>query len=69
MEDYNVEIRFPRQSDPDPNLVAVSGTSEDAVYDCIDHLRNLEEEYLQVKLLVLLNKDSCVSKLIFLGCQ
>jgi polyribonucleotide nucleotidyltransferase len=47
MDDYKVEIRFPRQSDPDPNLVAVSGSSEDAVFDCIDHLRNLEEEFLQ----------------------
>lgn len=49
MDQYGVEIRFPRNSDPDPNLVVVSGKSEDAVYDCIDHLRNVEEEYLQVR--------------------
>lgn len=48
MDQYGVEIRFPRNSDPDPNLVIVSGKSEEAVYDCIDDLRNIEEEYLQV---------------------
>jgi predicted PilT family ATPase len=47
MDQYGVEIRFPRNSDPDPNLVIVSGKSEEAVYDCIDDLRNIEEEYLQ----------------------
>jgi len=47
MDDYKVEIRFPRHADPDPNLVIVSGRNEDAVYDCIDHLRNMEEEFLQ----------------------
>jgi hypothetical protein len=47
MDEFNVEIRFPRQSDPDQNVVLVSGESEDAVFDCIDELRNLEETYLQ----------------------
>jgi len=47
MDDYKVEIRFPRHADPDPNLVVVAGRNEDAVYDCIDYLRNMEEEYLQ----------------------
>ncbi|VDM74143.1 unnamed protein product [Strongylus vulgaris] len=45
MEDYGVEIRFPRDA-ADPNLVIIAGKSEDAVYDCIDHLRAEEEEYL-----------------------
>lgn len=45
MEDYGVEIRFPRDS-ADPNLVIIAGKSEDAVYDCIDHLRIEEEEFL-----------------------
>jgi len=48
MDDFGVEVRFPRSTDPDPNLVSVTGKGEDAVYDCIDYLRNLEEEYLQV---------------------
>jgi len=47
MDQYGVEIRFPRMNDADPNLVVVAGKSEEAVFDCIDHLRNLEEEYLQ----------------------
>ncbi|KRZ22641.1 Vigilin [Trichinella pseudospiralis] len=47
MEQYQVEIRFPRQADQNPNLVTVCGKVEDSVFDCIDHLRNLEEEYLQ----------------------
>jgi len=45
MDQYGVLIRFPRNEDTDPNLVTVAGKSEDSVYDCIDHLRNLEEEY------------------------
>lgn len=47
MDDYNVEIRFPRSSDPNPNLIVISGKNEDQVFDCMDYLRNLEEEYLQ----------------------
>uniref|UniRef100_A0A5S6Q752 K Homology domain-containing protein n=1 Tax=Trichuris muris TaxID=70415 RepID=A0A5S6Q752_TRIMR len=47
MEKYNVEIRFPRPGDADPNLVIVSGKDDDSVYDCIDDLRNIEEEFLQ----------------------
>jgi polyribonucleotide nucleotidyltransferase len=50
MDDYQVEIRLPRSTDPDPNLVTICGKSEDSVYDCIDHLRNIEEEYLQESL-------------------
>lgn len=46
MEDFSVDLRFPRQNDPDPNLVTISG-SEDNVLDCKDYLLNLEEEYLQ----------------------
>jgi hypothetical protein len=47
MDDFGVEIRFPRQRDPDPSLVTISGKTEDAVYDCVDYLRNMEEEHLQ----------------------
>ncbi|XP_018563296.1 vigilin [Anoplophora glabripennis] len=46
MEDYNVDIKFPRSDDPDPNLVVVTGQEENVVEAC-DHLLNLEEEYLQ----------------------
>ncbi|GMT13662.1 hypothetical protein PFISCL1PPCAC_4959, partial [Pristionchus fissidentatus] len=46
MEDYNVEIRFPRSETADPDLVTVSGKDENAVLDCIDELKNLEEDFL-----------------------
>eukprot|EP00081_Caenorhabditis_elegans_P004496 NP_001129807.1 ViGiLN homolog [Caenorhabditis elegans] len=46
MEDYRVEIRLPRQGAEDPNLVVVAGKDENDVYDCIDHLRAEEEEFL-----------------------
>lgn len=45
MEDFNVELRFPRSGDPDPNLVTISGV-EDNVLDCKDYLLNMEEEYV-----------------------
>jgi len=47
MDDYDVEIKFPRAQDPDPNAVIVMGKDEENVYECIDYLRNIEEEYLQ----------------------
>ncbi|EJD75804.1 KH domain-containing protein [Loa loa] len=47
MDEFKVEIRLPRSSDPDPNLVVIAGKDEDAVYDCIEQLRREEEEFLQ----------------------
>ncbi|VDM53739.1 unnamed protein product [Angiostrongylus costaricensis] len=44
MDDYGVEIRFPRDVS-DSNIVIVAGKSEDAVYDCIDHIRADEEDF------------------------
>nr|XP_022901402.1 vigilin [Onthophagus taurus] len=46
MEDYKVEIKFPRSDDPDPNLVVIMG-QEDNVLEAKDYLLNMEEEYLQ----------------------
>merc|ERR1712241_911919 len=46
MDDYKVDIRLPRSGDDDPSLVIVSG-DDDSVQDCIDHLKILEEEYIQ----------------------
>ncbi|XP_071839733.1 vigilin-like [Apostichopus japonicus] len=46
MEDFKVDIRFPRQEESDPNLIVIQGLEEDC-YECKDHLLNLEEEYLQ----------------------
>ncbi|OZC06636.1 hypothetical protein X798_06373 [Onchocerca flexuosa] len=47
MDEFKVEIRLPRCTDPDPNLVVIAGKDEDAVYDCIEQLRREEEEFLQ----------------------
>merc|ERR1711962_1119200 len=46
MDDYKVDIRLPRDGDDDPSLVVISG-DEESVLDCIDHLKLLEEEYIQ----------------------
>jgi len=45
MDDYKVDIRLPRERDEDPSLVVVSG-DEDNVLDCIEHLKNIEEDYM-----------------------
>merc|ERR1719431_1910081 len=46
MEDFKVDIRLPREGDPDPSRVVVAG-DEEQVLDCIDHLKIIEEEYIQ----------------------
>ncbi|CAG2115876.1 unnamed protein product, partial [Medioppia subpectinata] len=45
MDQYNVDIRFPRSEGQNPNLVVISGLPEN-VDECKDHLLNLAEEYL-----------------------
>lgn len=45
MEEFKVDVRFPRSSDENKNLVEITG-GEDACYDCQDELLNLEEEYV-----------------------
>ncbi|XP_071109075.1 vigilin-like [Haliotis cracherodii] len=46
MDDYQVDIRFPRPEDGDPDIVTITGM-DDNVYECQDHLLNLQEEFLQ----------------------
>lgn len=46
MDDFKVDIRLPRDGDDDPSRVVVSG-DEEAVLDCIDHLKIMEEEFIQ----------------------
>merc|ERR1712110_1005303 len=46
MDDFKVDIRLPREGDEDPSLVVISG-DDDNVQDCIDHLKIMEEEYIQ----------------------
>lgn len=47
MDEYKVDIKFPRSDDPDPNLVIITG-SEDGVLEVKDHLLMLEEEYVSL---------------------
>ena len=46
MDDFKVDIKFPKSEDPDPNLVIITGI-EDNVSEARDHLLILEEEFLQ----------------------
>uniref|UniRef100_A0A8C9VF01 Vigilin n=1 Tax=Scleropages formosus TaxID=113540 RepID=A0A8C9VF01_SCLFO len=45
MDEFKVDLKFPQNGAADPNLVTVMGRPED-VDEAIDHLLNLEEEYL-----------------------
>jgi len=46
MDDYKVDIRFPRSDSGDPDLVVITG-NEDDVLDCREHILNIAEEYMQ----------------------
>lgn len=46
-EMFKVEISFPRPEDPDQSIIVISGSHQDDVEACRDHLLNLEEEFLQ----------------------
>ncbi|GAB6018560.1 hypothetical protein CHUAL_000255 [Chamberlinius hualienensis] len=46
MDEYKVDIRFPRDTDENPDMVSITGM-EEQVMDAKEHLQNLEEEYLQ----------------------
>uniref|UniRef100_A0A673J8F7 Vigilin n=1 Tax=Sinocyclocheilus rhinocerous TaxID=307959 RepID=A0A673J8F7_9TELE len=45
MDEFKVDVRFPQSGAANPNLVTVTGRPEQ-VDEAIDHLLNLEEEYL-----------------------
>ncbi|KAH0623971.1 hypothetical protein JD844_007202 [Phrynosoma platyrhinos] len=45
MDEFKVDIRFPQSGAADPNCVTVTGLP-DNVDEAIDHILNLEEEYL-----------------------
>jgi predicted component of type VI protein secretion system len=47
MEQYSVDIKFPRSTDADPDIVTVIGAEEN-VLDAREHLLNLEEEYVSI---------------------
>lgn len=50
MDDFKVDVKFPRTEDSDPNLVTITGAAEN-VADAKEHLLNLEEEYVCFSLL------------------
>ncbi|XP_030647184.1 high density lipoprotein binding protein a isoform X2 [Chanos chanos] len=45
MDEFKIDLRFPQSGAADPNLVTVTGRPEQ-VDEAIDHLLNLEEEYM-----------------------
>ena len=45
MDEYSVDIRFPRSDGGDPNLVVISGSAEN-VDEAKDHILNLAEEFV-----------------------
>ena len=45
MEEYKVDIRFPRPDTDDPNTITITGAEEDCL-DCRDYLMAIEEEYV-----------------------
>lgn len=47
MDDFKVEIKFPRPQDSDPDLVIITGNEADCE-EAKDHLLNLEEEYVSI---------------------
>lgn len=46
MDQYKVDIKFARSSDPNPNIVTIMGQPDD-VEECKEHLLNTVEEYMQ----------------------
>ncbi|KYM96071.1 PREDICTED: vigilin [Cyphomyrmex costatus] len=46
MDEFKVDIKFPKKTDADPNIVTIVG-AEDKVAEAKERLLNLEEEYMQ----------------------
>lgn len=53
MEQFKVDIRFPRESDEDKDIIFISG-AEDDIEDCKDHLLNIEEEFVSIIFILIL---------------
>lgn len=60
MDEYEVEIRFPRENDPDPNVVIVSG-EEEKVLDCKDYLLSLEEDFVSKTIVLFMTISTMIS--------
>ena len=48
MELYKVDIRFPRGTDANPNLVTITGLDEN-IDECQEYLLNRQEEYVSTR--------------------
>lgn len=46
MDEFKVEIKFPRPDAEDPDLVEIVG-AEDNVENAVQHLKNLEDELME----------------------
>lgn len=46
MDEYKVDIKFARSTDPNPNIMTVMG-QPDNVEECKEHILNVVEEYMQ----------------------
>uniref|UniRef100_A0A669AWY5 Vigilin n=1 Tax=Oreochromis niloticus TaxID=8128 RepID=A0A669AWY5_ORENI len=62
MEEFKVDLRFPQSGAADPNLVTVTGRPE-LVDEAIDHLLNLEEEYVSFPLQIMSKTKGALSEL------
>ena len=47
MDDFGVDIKFPRNESDNPNLVAITG-GEDQVIECSEYLYNQEAEFVSI---------------------
>lgn len=54
MEDFKVDISFPRKPDADPDLVTIIGPEEN-VAAAREHLLNLEDEYVSAFIFTITN--------------
>ena len=50
MDEYKVDIKFPRPGDQNPDLVVIMGAEEN-VLDAKEQILNLAEEYVRIKFL------------------
>lgn len=51
MQKFSVDVKFPREGAPDPNMITITGQEED-VEAAKDHILNLEEEYVSTRFFV-----------------
>ena len=48
MEKYKVDVRFPRREEENPDLVVITGDTEESVYDAETELKRLEDDYVSL---------------------